>query len=209
MYIIIICFLVLFEEPGWLSGIALGYGLDDWVFESRQWLGIVHFTTASRPALGPTQSPIQWVPGTLSLGVKWPVCEADHSPPTSAEVKNAWSHNSTRLITVHGVVLSKKKSTGITLPFWGHLMMIYHNILVSSFDFYECEMLSLVLRKEGKIKVFGNKISRKVFGPNKGTFIGIEVNYVMRSTVRAHFLLIMLGQKNQINCDKGKLYIVA
>jgi hypothetical protein len=26
-------------------------------------------TTASRPALGPTQSPIQWVPGALYLGV--------------------------------------------------------------------------------------------------------------------------------------------
>jgi hypothetical protein len=33
------------------------------------------FTTASRPALGPTQPPIQWVPGALSLGVKRPWCE--------------------------------------------------------------------------------------------------------------------------------------
>jgi hypothetical protein len=45
------------------------------------------FTTASRPALGPTQPPIQWVPGALSLGVKRPGREADHSPPSSAEVK--------------------------------------------------------------------------------------------------------------------------
>jgi hypothetical protein len=35
----------------------------------------------------PTQPPIQWVPDALSLGVKWPVREADHSPPSSAEVK--------------------------------------------------------------------------------------------------------------------------
>jgi hypothetical protein len=27
----------------------------------------------------------------LSLGVKWKGCEADHSPPTSAEVKKTWS----------------------------------------------------------------------------------------------------------------------
>jgi hypothetical protein len=39
------------------------------------------------PALGPTQPPIQWVAGAISLGVKWPGCEADHSPPSSAEVK--------------------------------------------------------------------------------------------------------------------------
>jgi hypothetical protein len=29
-------------------------------------------STASRLALGPTQPPTQWVPGSLSLGVKWP-----------------------------------------------------------------------------------------------------------------------------------------
>jgi hypothetical protein len=48
------------------------------------------FTTASRPALRPTEPPIQWVSGSLSLGVKWPGCEADYSPPSSAEVKNVW-----------------------------------------------------------------------------------------------------------------------
>jgi hypothetical protein len=33
------------------------------------------------------QPPIQWVPGALSLGVKRPGSEADHSLPSSAEVK--------------------------------------------------------------------------------------------------------------------------
>jgi len=37
--------------------------------------------------LGPTQPPIQWVPGALFLEVKRPGREADHSPPPSAEVK--------------------------------------------------------------------------------------------------------------------------
>jgi len=37
--------------------------------------------------LGPTQPPIQWVPGSVSLGVKRPGREADHSPPSSAEIK--------------------------------------------------------------------------------------------------------------------------
>jgi hypothetical protein len=41
-------------EPGYLSGIALGYELEDRGFESRQRLGIVLFATVSRPALGPT-----------------------------------------------------------------------------------------------------------------------------------------------------------
>jgi hypothetical protein len=40
------------------------------------------FSTASRP------SPIQGIPGTISPGVKRPGREGDHSPPSSAEVKN-------------------------------------------------------------------------------------------------------------------------
>jgi hypothetical protein len=43
--------------------------------------------------------------GALSLRVKRPGREADHSPPSSAEVKNAWSYTSTP-ICLHGVVLS-------------------------------------------------------------------------------------------------------
>jgi hypothetical protein len=36
------------------------------------------FFTSSRQALGPNQSPIQWVPGVLSQGVKHPGREIDH-----------------------------------------------------------------------------------------------------------------------------------
>jgi len=49
--------------------------------------GIFLFTTASRMILGPTQPPIQWIPGALSLEVKQPRHEADHSPPPSAKAK--------------------------------------------------------------------------------------------------------------------------
>jgi hypothetical protein len=69
-------------------------------------LGIFLFTTASRTALGPAQPLIQWIPGSLSLGVKRPRREADHSPPPSTEVKERmelYLHSPKRL---HGVVLS-------------------------------------------------------------------------------------------------------
>jgi hypothetical protein len=69
---------------GWTIGV-LG-------FNSRQGLGIFLFTTASRTVLGPTQPPIKWVPRALSLR---PGREADHSPPSSDEVKNAWSYTAT------------------------------------------------------------------------------------------------------------------
>jgi hypothetical protein len=78
-------------------------------FDSRKGLGIFLFTTAYRPALGPTQPPIQCVPGALFLGVKQPGREADHSTPSSAEVKECvelYLHSS---VQIHGVVLSSKK----------------------------------------------------------------------------------------------------
>jgi hypothetical protein len=62
--------------------------------------------TVSRMALGTTQPPIQWVPGVLSLEVMRPGREAGHSPPSSAEVKNAWSYTSIPPIRLHGVVFS-------------------------------------------------------------------------------------------------------
>jgi hypothetical protein len=60
-------------------------------FDSRQvqWYLLLHrVRTGSQP-------PIQWAPGALSLTVKRPEREADHSHPSSAEFTNAWSYTST------------------------------------------------------------------------------------------------------------------
>jgi hypothetical protein len=51
------------------------------------------FLHTSRPALGPTQPPVQWVPG-LSRGLKRLGRDADHSPPSSAEVTKKQSYTS-------------------------------------------------------------------------------------------------------------------
>jgi len=50
--------------PGSVASIATGYGLDGPEIESR-WMR--DFPHLSRPALGSTQPPVQWVPG-LSRG---------------------------------------------------------------------------------------------------------------------------------------------
>jgi hypothetical protein len=60
---------------------------------------------SSRLALGSTQPPMQWVPGTLSLGVTRPGLEAHHSPTSSAEVKKMWIYTSTPPIRLHGTTL--------------------------------------------------------------------------------------------------------
>jgi hypothetical protein len=90
-------------------GIALGYGLDDRSSMVRFPAGAGNFSLHHRVQNGsgsPSQPPIHWVPGSLSLGVKRPGREVDLSPPSSAEVKNAWSYTSTPPIRLHGAVLS-------------------------------------------------------------------------------------------------------
>jgi hypothetical protein len=54
-----------------------------------------HFSISSKPALGSTKPPIQWLPGAISVGVKQPGPKADHSSPTSAEVEKTCIYTST------------------------------------------------------------------------------------------------------------------
>jgi len=67
---------------------------------------MILLTTASRPALVPSQPPVQWVTWAISVGIKQLGREADHLPLSSANVKNVWSYASTPPIRLHGVVLS-------------------------------------------------------------------------------------------------------
>jgi hypothetical protein len=76
-------------------GIATCYGLGDRGVGVRVPIGSRIFSTLSRPVLGPTQPPIQWVPEALSPAAKRRGREADHSTLTSAEVKQMWIYTST------------------------------------------------------------------------------------------------------------------
>ena len=64
-------------------GTATRYGLDGPGIES---LWGRYFPHPSRPALGPTHLPIQWVPGLYRV-VKPPERGVDHPPTPSSEVK--------------------------------------------------------------------------------------------------------------------------
>jgi hypothetical protein len=68
------------------------YGLDDRAIGVRSPAGGKGFfplASVSRLVLRPTQPPVQWVPGGPFPGGKArPRRDADHSPPSSAEVEN-------------------------------------------------------------------------------------------------------------------------
>jgi hypothetical protein len=90
------------EQLSWYSnGLQAGWP----GFNSQQQEEILLHFAVSRPALEPTQPPVQWVPWTLSLGVKWHGCEADHSPPPVLRSRMVELHLHS-LIHLYGMVLN-------------------------------------------------------------------------------------------------------
>jgi hypothetical protein len=87
-------------------GIATGYGLDDGGVGVRVPVGSRIFSSPSPPdrLWGPPNLPSNGYGGVLSPGVKRPVREADHSLPTSAEIKKNVDLRPLP-IRLHGVVL--------------------------------------------------------------------------------------------------------
>ena len=71
------------------------------------------FVRASKPVLGSTQPPVEWVTVARSVGAKRPVREADYSHPVSDEGKNHWSCNSAN----PGVVLHQAEVGDFTVLF--------------------------------------------------------------------------------------------
>jgi hypothetical protein len=89
-------------------GIALGYGLDDRgsrvPFPAVAGNFSLHHSVQNGSGAHPASYPMS--ARGFSLRVKRPGREADHSPLSSAEVKNEWSYTSTPPKRPHGVVLS-------------------------------------------------------------------------------------------------------
>jgi hypothetical protein len=77
--------------------IALGYGLEDRGSRVRFPAEAGNFSLNHCVQNGSRTHPASYSMGTVGSfpGVKRPQREADHSPPSSAEVKDAWSYTST------------------------------------------------------------------------------------------------------------------
>jgi hypothetical protein len=108
---------------------------------------IFRSSTASRRALGSTQLLIQLAQGDLSPEIKRPICEADNTPPSSAEIKNGEAiillpHTSswlgvnplstgTTLLLAFCLLLSRTKPTA--LYSWAHSRILYNEFWISLF----------------------------------------------------------------------------
>jgi len=57
---------------------------------------------------------------------------------------------------------------------------IYRTIILPVVQ-YGCETWSLTLREERRLRVFENRVLRRVFGPKKDEVTGNGENYIMRS----------------------------
>jgi hypothetical protein len=83
----------------WDSSVSsvISYGLDGWEVDIKGAnASLVHVVQKSS---GAYWDPNKWVGTDSSIfggggGIKWPGCEADHSPLTSAKVKNTWIYTS-------------------------------------------------------------------------------------------------------------------
>jgi hypothetical protein len=88
---------------------------------------------------------LRWLPWALSLGVKWPGREADHSSPPSAEVKEC----------VELYLHSPNTSS------WRGVRKQKHR---DNFTFTQ--------REEHRLKVFENRVLRRLFEPKREEMAG-------------------------------------
>jgi hypothetical protein len=93
----------------------------------------VLFSTSTRPAVGPTQPPIQWY-RELFPDVNRPGPETDHLFPSVTEVKNSWNYASTlRYDFVAWYLIKHTDNLALTYPTPLLVLPSFRSISLSSF----------------------------------------------------------------------------
>ena len=65
-----------------------------------------------------------------------------------------------------------------------YIKVIYtYRTIILPVVLYGCETWSLTLREERRLRVFENRVLRRVFGPKRDEVTGNGENYIMRSSV--------------------------
>jgi len=68
-----------------------------------------------------------------------------------------------------------------------------YGTIISPVVLYGCETWSLTLREERRLRVFENRVLRRVFGPKRDEVTGNGENYIMRSLVICTHYRIFCG----------------
>ena len=58
-----------------------------------------------------------------------------------------------------------------------------HSTIILPVVLYWCETWSFILREERRLRVFENRVLRRIFGPKRDEVTGNGENYIMRSLV--------------------------
>jgi hypothetical protein len=68
-----------------------------------------------------------------------------------------------------------------------------HKTIIIPIALYECETLCLTIRKESRLRVFENRVSRKIFGPMKEKITEKDgENYAVRCFIISTFHVISM-----------------
>jgi hypothetical protein len=76
--------------------------VDDSWFKSQEGKRIFMFSRMRRLTVGLTKPPVQWVPGSLSCGVR-----LTHSSLSSAEVETEWTYTASAPVCLYGMCTHK------------------------------------------------------------------------------------------------------
>ena len=124
--------------------------LDNSGFDPLQGQEIFLFSKMTRAALVPTQ--------LRSRGANRPGREADHSSQPNAKVKNEWSCTFTSILCVHGINQGK-------FAFCLCSSIKINRSIILRVVLYGRETWLLEWWEESSLKVFENRVQRRVFGP--------------------------------------------
>jgi hypothetical protein len=90
-----------------------------------------NFFLHHRVQTGSGAHPASYPMVTRALGVKRPGREADHSPSSNAEIRNAWNCTSAHTIHLHGVVHRAQGQLYLYFPIQIYLLFITNRVTIS------------------------------------------------------------------------------
>jgi len=95
-----------------------------------------------------------------------------HQNSIQKEIKNMLKSGNACYRSVHNILSSSLLYKNVKIKI--------HRTIIMPVVWYGCETWSFILRKERRLRVFKNRVFRRIFGPKKEEVTGSVENYIMR-----------------------------